>query len=171
MAPAIGSSLHHLSDEALIEEVKRLAEEERTAEAELIAHLAEVDARKLYLRERPRPSAPSCVRWLAMPPPRVSTAPALPSPAPILLQGRTIEASPAVSRPEPLGCGRFRVQFTASRENREKLAELQALLAATSARLERMTLEGELPPGRVRLPDDTLVSRLGTLVPCLARSP
>jgi hypothetical protein len=243
MSPSVGSPLQHLSDDALIGEVKHLVEKERAAEAELLARLAEVDARKLYLREacpsmfayctdvlhfsesaayhritvarvarrfpllleklqageihlsgaallaphltpenhlellagarhkskraieellselRPRPSAPSCVRRLPVPLQRVLAAPAPPSPPQIPRQdargeaptwssaseggtnGRPPEAScprgelafptskaPAVSRLEPLGRERFRVQFTASRGTREKLAELQALL-------------------------------------------
>jgi hypothetical protein len=226
MSEAVGSSLHHLSDDALIDEVKRLVEKERTAEAELIAHLAEVDARKLYLREacpsmfayctavlhfsesaayhritaaraarripalleklqageihlsgvgvlaphltpenhlellararykskreieelvaelRPRPSAPSSVRRLPILAPRAPAAPPPPLPPQIPQQGARTELpssprgelafptskAPAAPRPEPLGRERFRVQFTVSRETREKLAELQALL-------------------------------------------
>jgi HNH endonuclease len=40
-----------LSDKALLAEVKRLAEHERVATADLIAILAELDARRLYLGE------------------------------------------------------------------------------------------------------------------------
>ena len=39
----------HLSDGALIAEVARCARDERHATAQLIAHLAELDARRLYL--------------------------------------------------------------------------------------------------------------------------
>jgi hypothetical protein len=39
----------HLSDSALIAEVTRCARDERHATAQLIAHLAELDARRLYL--------------------------------------------------------------------------------------------------------------------------
>jgi hypothetical protein len=39
----------HLSDGALIAEVTRCAREERHATAQLVAHLAELDARQLYL--------------------------------------------------------------------------------------------------------------------------
>src|SRR6186997_1368495 len=39
----------HLSDGALIAEVTRCAHEERRATARLLAHLAELDARRLYL--------------------------------------------------------------------------------------------------------------------------
>jgi HNH endonuclease len=41
----------HLSDGALIAEVARCAHDERHATAQLIAHLAELDARRLYLSE------------------------------------------------------------------------------------------------------------------------
>jgi hypothetical protein len=40
-----------LSDAELIQHVKRLAANERQATAQLIAHLAEMDARRLYLGE------------------------------------------------------------------------------------------------------------------------
>jgi hypothetical protein len=39
----------HLSDSALIAEVTRCARDERSATAQLVAHLAELDARRLYL--------------------------------------------------------------------------------------------------------------------------
>jgi hypothetical protein len=45
------SSLAHLSDQELLAQVTRLAAEERQATALLIAHLAELDARRLYLAE------------------------------------------------------------------------------------------------------------------------
>jgi hypothetical protein len=41
----------HLSDGALIAEVTRCTRDERHATAQLIAHLAELDARRLYLSE------------------------------------------------------------------------------------------------------------------------
>jgi hypothetical protein len=41
----------HLSDGALIAEVTRCALDERHATAQLVAHLAELDARRLYLGE------------------------------------------------------------------------------------------------------------------------
>jgi hypothetical protein len=43
------STLAHLSDDELLEEVRRLAADERQATAQLIASLAELDARRLYL--------------------------------------------------------------------------------------------------------------------------
>ena len=39
----------HLSDAELVVEVKRLAQCERAATVDLITHLAELDARQLYL--------------------------------------------------------------------------------------------------------------------------
>ncbi len=41
--------LSHLTDEQLVGEVKRLAASERTTTAELVAHLAEMETRQLYL--------------------------------------------------------------------------------------------------------------------------
>src|SRR3990170_2570478 len=51
MDPAVLSSVVHLSDEALVARVKHLAAREREATCALIAHLAEVDARRLHLAE------------------------------------------------------------------------------------------------------------------------
>lgn len=45
------SSVTQLSDRALVERVKHLAQREREATAALIAHLAELDERRLYLAE------------------------------------------------------------------------------------------------------------------------
>jgi hypothetical protein len=44
-------SLTHLSDQQLLTEVRRLADDERQATARLIASLVELDARRLYLSE------------------------------------------------------------------------------------------------------------------------
>src|SRR3970040_1776920 len=51
MDPHVLSSVARLSDEALVARVKTLAAREREATAVLIAHLAELDARRLYLAE------------------------------------------------------------------------------------------------------------------------
>ncbi|MGH9195129.1 MAG: HNH endonuclease [Acidimicrobiia bacterium] len=51
MDPKILSSVVHLSDHELLARVKLLAEGERQATASLIAHLAELDGRRLYLAE------------------------------------------------------------------------------------------------------------------------
>src|SRR5438552_3269992 len=42
-------SLDHLSDDALLRDLSALVTRERTTTAELLAHVAEVDARRLYL--------------------------------------------------------------------------------------------------------------------------
>jgi hypothetical protein len=262
MGPSVGSSLHRLSDDALIDEVKRLVEKERAAEAELIAYLAEVDARRLYLREgcpsmfayctdvlhfsesaayhritaaraarripllleklqageihlsglgilaphltpenhlellararhrskreieeliaelRPRPSAPSWVRRLPILPPRALAAPLPPLPLQIPQQGARREAltwSPAgegavdgrpseasfprgefalptskaraASRAEPLGCERFRVQFTASRETRDQFVSPGGRRCESRERIE---FHHRMPWGYVR---------------------
>ena len=44
-------SVTRLSDQQLLTEVRRLADRERQATAQLIASLAELDARRLYLGE------------------------------------------------------------------------------------------------------------------------
>src|SRR3970040_1026893 len=45
------SAVRHLSNHELVARVKHLAEREREATASLIAHLAELDERRLYLAE------------------------------------------------------------------------------------------------------------------------
>ena len=42
-------SLSHLSDQALLRDLAALVTRDRATTADLLAHLAEVDARKLYL--------------------------------------------------------------------------------------------------------------------------
>src|SRR3990170_5593491 len=51
MDPHVLSSVARLSDEALVARVKHLVARERAATAALIAHLAELDARRLHLAE------------------------------------------------------------------------------------------------------------------------
>jgi hypothetical protein len=51
MDPKILAVVNKLSDDELLERIKSLAEREREATASLIAHLAELDARRLYLAE------------------------------------------------------------------------------------------------------------------------
>src|SRR3990172_4054974 len=51
MDPAALSSVIHLSDEALVARVKDVGAREREATGALIAHLAELDERRLYLAE------------------------------------------------------------------------------------------------------------------------
>src|SRR3989337_4047924 len=51
MDPHVLSSVARLSDGALVARVRTLAARERAATAVLIAHLAELDARRLYLAE------------------------------------------------------------------------------------------------------------------------
>lgn len=51
MDPKIFSAIIQLSDDELLERVQTLAEREREVTASLIAHLAELDARRLYLAE------------------------------------------------------------------------------------------------------------------------
>lgn len=51
MNPKNLMDINQLSNNELLERVKRLAEREREATTSLIAHLAELDARRLYLAE------------------------------------------------------------------------------------------------------------------------
>ena len=56
----------HLSDEQLIARVKALAAAEREATARLIAHLAEIDERRLYLGEGYSSMFTYCTRALLL---------------------------------------------------------------------------------------------------------
>jgi hypothetical protein len=49
MTPDLLSSVAHLNNDELLARAKRLASREREATATLVAHLAEIDARRLYL--------------------------------------------------------------------------------------------------------------------------
>lgn len=51
MDPKILSTLKQLSNDDLLKRVKNLAERERDATTSLIAHLAELDERRVYLAE------------------------------------------------------------------------------------------------------------------------
>ena len=51
MTASLGSSLREISDQDLLYRLKRLAVKSRQLEAELLAHIGEVDARRLYLQE------------------------------------------------------------------------------------------------------------------------
>ena len=51
MTPSLSPCLKKISDQDLLCELKRLVGRSAALEVELLAHLAEVDARKLYLRE------------------------------------------------------------------------------------------------------------------------
>jgi hypothetical protein len=69
---------------------------------------------QLIAERRPKPAVPSLVRKLPTRSPEVQTTPS---------------PKPRAPKPEPLGLERFKVQFTADRELREKIAEAQDLLS------------------------------------------
>jgi hypothetical protein len=60
------SSLHHLTNQALLEETLRLAAHARAATAQLVAAIAEVDARRLYLGESCSSMFVYCTRILRL---------------------------------------------------------------------------------------------------------
>jgi hypothetical protein len=220
--------LQSLSDEELLRSLSEILQRSRRVEADLVAHIGEVDERRLYAREAcssmfvyctevlhlseaeayfriavaraarkypmllvmlgegrlhlsgvatlaphltqencegvlaraaykskrqieelvaelsPKPDVPAAMRKLPPRPvtPAVELGPERvepPSPAPL--------APPASARTEPLAPERFRVQFTASRQFRDKLEHLQALMgedlaavieAAVTEKLERL---------------------------------
>ncbi|MEE9279378.1 MAG: hypothetical protein V3V67_04315 [Myxococcota bacterium] len=104
----------HLSEENHLQLLDRARHKTRNAIEEIVADLA------------PKPDAPSLVRKLPEPVP-VSAPSAAGSTA------SPVRAAPAPARyerrtPEPLGQQRYKVQFTASQELRDKLREAQSLL-------------------------------------------
>ena len=59
-------SLTHLSDEALRRELSTAATNEKEATAELLAHIAEFDARKLYLPAACHSMLDYCIKELGL---------------------------------------------------------------------------------------------------------
>ncbi len=137
----MNGSVNNITDRELLRRLNELVGKERHGEADLLAHLGEDNHLELLDRARhrtrnsieeivanlaPKPDAPSLVRKLPEPVPvsapsaAGSSASPLPSaPAPARYERRT---------PEPLGQRRFKIQFTASQELRDKLREAQSLL-------------------------------------------
>jgi hypothetical protein len=101
---------------------------------DLARHKTKREIEAMLADRAPKPDVPATVRFVrepvappaSAPAPAVSASPAPPAP-PV-----AIPRAPAVERPapapEPLGTGRYRVEFTAPRERHAKLAEAQALL-------------------------------------------
>jgi hypothetical protein len=220
--------LHSLSDDELLQGLSEILQQSRRVEADLVAHIGEVDERRLYAREAcssmfvyctevlhlseaeayfriaaaraarkypmllvmlregrlhlsgiailaphlteencervlaraaskskrqieelvaeisPKPDAPAVMRKL---PPRPATAPVQLCPERVEPPSPALPAPPASARTEPLAPERYKVQFTANREFRDKLERLQALMqeglaavieAAVTEKLERL---------------------------------
>src|SRR3989304_423972 len=133
-----------LSDQDLLARTMHLAADERQATALLIAHLAELDARRLYLAEGYSSLFTYCTEVLRLSEHaaygRIEAARAarrVPPPAPpALLDGAragspALLAAPPSGRPAtvaPLAPQRYKVQFTARAETDEKLRLAQDLL-------------------------------------------
>jgi hypothetical protein len=116
-------------------------------------HKSKRQIEELVAELAPKPDVPVTVRKLPAPPPPpqpaaelrpggVGTAPAPRPPSP-----PTRNAPPAGPKPEPLSPDRFKIQFTASGELRDKLERLQSLLhldlasvieAAVTEKIERV---------------------------------
>jgi len=162
----------------------KLTPENHRALLERAAHKTKREIEAMLADLEPKPDAPSLVRRL--PPPRIPAAPAIgvgrdkgapcagqlrpdgaASPAPSLRP----DPPAAPSRPvvEPLGRERFKVQFTASAELRDKLGRLEELMrdsardvdlaavieAAVTEKLERLEARrfGKTPAPRKRVAD------------------
>ena len=206
-------SLRSLSDDELLRRLSEILKQSRRTEADLVAHIAEVDARRAYAREAapsmhayctevlhlsepetwlrirvarasrnypvilemlrdgrihlsgvallaphltpknhrallqrathkskrqveetvadlaPRPDAPAVMRRLPTPRSRGSAAPTLQLRPDAVVDSATPATRPA--KVEPLAPARYKVQFTASKELRDKLERLQALMRTT----------------------------------------
>jgi hypothetical protein len=105
-----------------------LTQENREALLKRAAHKSKRQIEELVAELAPRPDAPGLVRKLP------ERRPATPVPAPEL-RPDSVAPRPAASAPpravEPLAPARYKVQFTASAELRDKLERLQALLRSS----------------------------------------
>jgi hypothetical protein len=141
------ASLSRLSDAQLVAQVKSLVARERDATAQIVAHLAELDTRDVYLRARgkrkpeveeivarlsPRPDVPPSVRRLPAsrsvsttpPPPLVTSTLTTPDPSSIPTPAPDQAVRPLSIRPaavEPLSPDRYKLQLTIGGETLEKL--------------------------------------------------
>ena len=64
MTPRNVSSIGNVPDDTLLRELKQLVGKDQQLEAELLVHLGEVDARKLYLQEASSSMFVYCTRVL-----------------------------------------------------------------------------------------------------------
>ena len=103
--------------------------------AELIGasrHLGADEIKRMLADREPKPSAPAFVRRIHEPivPPAAAAAPPLVRAAPATLTPTLAPAAAPAQRAhaEPLGGGRYRVQFTPDRETHAQLEELRALM-------------------------------------------
>ena len=142
--------LSRLSDDELLRRLSDVLAQSRRVESVLVAHIAEVDARRLFAREvaeiAPKPDVPSVIRKLPSRQAKTATqtrnepsdeagpdgvgqncqAPP-PAPAP--------EAPEKPAFVEPLSPARYKVQFTASAEFRDKsIGSPRSCLTWTSLR-------------------------------------
>jgi hypothetical protein len=120
----------HLTEENRDEVLARAAFQSKRQIEELVAELA------------PKPDVPATIRKLPTPAAPTSTQP---TPTPLLRSDGA--KTPAAPRPQPLAPERYKVQFTATRELRDKLERLQSLMgddlssvieAAVTEKLERL---------------------------------
>jgi hypothetical protein len=166
------ASLSRLSDAQLVAQVKSLVARERDATAQIVAHLAELDTRDVYLRARgkrkpeveeivarlsPRPDVPPSVRRLPAPrspfttppPPVVTSTLTTPDPSSIPTPAPDQAVRPLSIRPaavEPLSPDRYKLQLTIGGETLEKL------------RLAKDMLGRAIPPLRCNAPSGCGIS-------------
>jgi hypothetical protein len=164
----------HLSGIALL--APHLTEENREGVLARAALKTKRQIEELVAELAPKPDVPAAMRMLPAPPPRadVQLRPdGVESKAPVeaVPPAPEVKAAPAVSpRPEPLAPERYKVVFTASRELRDKLDRLQALMhedlaavieAAVTEKIERLEARryGETKRPRKNLHDTDTSAR------------
>ncbi len=132
MVPTIRlASLAELSDAELLAQVARLATQERDATVALVAHLAELDARRLYLAEGYPSLFAYCTQRLHLAEHaaygRIEAARVVRR-YPVVLERLADGSVTLTTVVAPLAPERYRVQFTASAETYAKLRLAQDLL-------------------------------------------
>ena len=128
-------TLTRLSDAVLLRDLAALVAQDRTTTAALLAHLAEVDARRrkseigLLLAARfPRPEVPTRLQAISPPPPTPHTQQLDPDPVAQLAPGQVGAPAPQ-PQVAPLAPQCFTLQVTLDQATHDKLRYAQALLS------------------------------------------
>jgi len=185
----LGDGRLHLSGIAIL--APHLTEENREEVLARAAHKSKRQIEELAAELAPKPDVPSTIRKLPAQPPapagqlrpdRVgSSTPEVPVPPTQAAKPGppTLPVPPVSPRPEPLSPDRYRIQFTASRELRDKLERLQSLMngdlaavieAAVTDKLERIEAKryGETKNPRKKV-EDTDTSPRSRYIPAAVK--
>ncbi len=157
----LGEGRLHLSGIAIL--APHLTEENEEQVLARATHKSKRQIEELAAALAPKPDVPATIRKLPAPPPTppLQLRPdGVESPAP--REVRSAPAAPESPRPEPLSPERYKVQFTASKELRDRLEHLQALMnldlaavieVAVTEKLERIEARRR---GKTKNPRKTL---------------